>query len=367
MQKIIEWLNENSKNDYSNFKLLEIEYEKSINKTTFKFHYLGETFIDKTKDDLKNLLSEYLQYSTDVNIKLKPYFIDCRVLKTLVSEYLKQFYNGVYVLFDENNIVVNEIDEKKYEITLLCDNAQFTYLEDKQFEKDINSYFAEVLFDEISCKLEQQKVENNEQKIVESKYKVVSPEEYILFSQSNLFDTKVQVNDYLKNNTFVVFDLETTGLFYNEDEITEIGAVKIIDGRIAQTFTTLLKPSKKISEEITKITGITNEMVADAPTFENVVGDFYEFCKGSILVGYNILEFDIKFLNFHAQKYGYNFSNKIDDALLMARKYLLGLKRYKLKDVSNHLGVVLDNAHRALFDTIATAEVFIKLTDFMEK
>ena len=169
----------------------------------------------------------------------------------------------------------------------------------------------------------------------------------------------------LENAIYVSFDLETTGLFFTQHEIIEIGAVKIENGKITETFSTLIKPEGKISEEITKITGITNEMVKDAPSFQNVLGDFYKFCEGCVLVGYNILEFDIKFLNYHANKFGVDFDHKIEDALILARKFCLGLKRYKLKDVCNHLEIVLENAHRALFDTIATAEVFIKLSNYL--
>ena len=363
MQEIIQWLNNNSNQDFSNFRLLEVEYYENFNKTIFKFHYNGETFVDESKKELKNLLTKYLHNQTEVQIKLKQYYLDASVLSAYVMEFIKNSFNGIYTLFDEARIKIVRNDEK-FSVEIYCDKAQLEYLIENSFIEKINAYFKDILFNEIVCEIKEY-VEIEKKSDNEIVYKFVKPEPYISLKQDNLFDVSEEDNDYLKSNKFVVFDLETTGLFFTQHEIIEIGAVKIENGKITETFSTLIKPESKISEEITNITGITNDMVKDAPNFQNVLNDFYEFCKDCVLVGYNILEFDIKFLNFHANKYGVEFSHKIEDALLMARKYCPGLKRYKLKDVSNNLGVVLENAHRALNDTLATAEVFIKLSKFI--
>ncbi len=192
-------------------------------------------------------------------------------------------------------------------------------------------------------------------------YKLIKPQKYEEISQINLFDTGI-TKDYLLNNEFVVFDFETTGLEYMTDKITEIGAVKIKNGVICETFTTLINPQKEISEEITSKTGIDNEMVKDAPLFEDVVPDFYKFCKNAILVGHNV-QFDYGFLDYHGRKASYVFDNKKDDTYALARKYIFETKNHKLKTIADFLQVSLINAHRALNDALATAKVFIKIVD----
>lgn len=361
MQDIILSLNKVSGHDFSNFRLLEVEYHENLNKTIFKFHYFGETFVDEYRNLLKNELNKILDNKTDVQVKLKQYFLNESVVKVYILDFIKNNFNGVYTSFNEDKIKCVK-NENKYCATLFCDKSQLDYLNENAFVDKISNYFKEVLFDEVVCELDLF-VESDVNEVVEQEYKFVKPEPYISLKQDNLFEVKQDVNSYLKQNKFVVFDLETTGLFFTQHEIIEIGAVKIVDGKITETFSTLIKPENKISDEITSITGITNDMVKDAPLFQNVLTDFYKFCEDCILVGYNILEFDIKFLNFHANKYGVDFNHQIEDALILARKYCLGMKRYKLKDVCNNLNIVLENAHRALFDTIATAEVFIKLSD----
>lgn len=202
-----------------------------------------------------------------------------------------------------------------------------------------------------------------EQKEENSEYIFVKPEPYIMLEQSDLFSLgEPKINDFLKNNIVVVFDLETTGLEATSNEIIEIGAVKIIEGKISETFTTLIKPKGEISDEITKITGITNEMVQDAYSIEQAMPDFYKFTRGAVLSAYNI-SFDYSFLYVAAHKMGYNFNNRQIDTMYLARTKLPGIKNYRLKTVATTLNIPLENAHRAIYDTIATAEVFIKLSD----
>lgn len=218
------------------------------------------------------------------------------------------------------------------------------------------------------CKIEKIEETKIEYKSVNKEYKFVFPEEYVVNSQADLFTLNdvAEVNNVLKNNTFVVYDFETTGLNHLEEEIIEIGAVKVINGRVKETFSVLIKPSKEISQEITNLTGITNEMVENCLPMQDVIQDFYKFCYGSIMVGYNSIGFDNLFLQAAGRKYKYNFDMKQMDALLMARQYIKSVKNYKLKTIATFLNVTLDNAHRAVYDALATAEVFIKLTDYME-
>ena len=193
-------------------------------------------------------------------------------------------------------------------------------------------------------------------KHVNEEYHTVIPEKYIDYEQSGLFDE----DDKAFDGTYVVFDTETTGLEANKDEIIEIGACKIVNGRIDETFSTFVKPSKRVPNEITELTGITNDMVADAPTINYVLPDFYKFCHGATLVGHNIM-FDMGFVLNAAKKLSYNFNHENMDTIEMAKSKLKGLKNYKLGTVVEKLGIVLDHAHRAINDAVATAKVFIKL------
>lgn len=195
-------------------------------------------------------------------------------------------------------------------------------------------------------------------------YIYVKPEEYINLTQSSIFDIfEKPVNDYLKNNVIVCFDLETTGLDASVNEIIEIGAVKIINGKITETFSCLVKPKGIIDETITNITGITNDMVKNCYSIEQVLPDFYKFSRGAVLVAHNI-NFDYNFINIVGNKNGYKFDNLQQDTLYLARTYIKGLKNYKLKTVADKLSVSLENAHRAVHDAIAAAEIFIKLTEY---
>lgn len=191
-------------------------------------------------------------------------------------------------------------------------------------------------------------------------YLFVKPEPYVEMFQDNLFAEKEVIGEYMQNNDIVVFDIETTGLEATVCEILEIGAVKIKNGVITETFETLIKPNVPIPEEITQLTGITESMVADAPNIKQVLPDFYKFCYGTTIMAYNI-DFDYKFISIQGRKLGYVFDMKQIDAMYLARAFIPGLKNFKLSSVCKKLGVSLENAHRAVHDATATAEVVIKL------
>jgi len=193
-----------------------------------------------------------------------------------------------------------------------------------------------------------------------SDYRFVRPQTYHVQRQSSLFEERHLSNEIL-NNSFVVYDFETTGIDFNKEEIIEIGALKIVNGEYREVFTTLVKPSKHIPEEATKVNKITDDMVANSHSIEQVIGDFYLFCKGSQLVGFNNIFFDKQFLDKVCVKVGINFDNTQIDAFSLAKQKLNGLKHYNLSSVAKHLNVNLTDAHRALSDVIATAEVFLKL------
>lgn len=191
-------------------------------------------------------------------------------------------------------------------------------------------------------------------------YRYVRPQKYTIQRQASLFEEKHLSNEVL-NGTFVVYDFETTGLDCNKEEIIEIGALKIVNGEYMEVFTTLVKPTKHIPEEATKVNKITDEMVASCYKIEQVIRDFYLFCKGATLVGYNNLFFDKLFLDKAGAKVGINFDNPQLDAFSLARQKITFLRHYNLSSVAKYLDVTLTDAHRALSDVLATAEVFLKL------
>ena len=194
-------------------------------------------------------------------------------------------------------------------------------------------------------------------------YVFVRPNPIYEVTQMDLFsmgNAKPSISEYWNNHTVVMFDLETTGLDPNSCQIIEIGAVKIVNGACVETFQTLVNPKEPISAEITNITHITDEMVADAPTIDEVMPDFYKFVEGTTLSAYNI-SFDSQFLKVIGQKLRFKFDNEQIDALDLARRKIPSLHNYKLGTVVKALGIVLNDAHRALADAVAAAKVFIKL------
>lgn len=198
-------------------------------------------------------------------------------------------------------------------------------------------------------------------------YQTVFPEKYVDMEESSLIDfsQEAELPKEFKERIFVVFDLESTGLnAQQDDEIIEIGAIKIADGKIVEKFVTLVKPTKKIPQEATEINKITNRMVANAPSLKDVIMDFKHFTKNAYLVGHNILSFDIPLLNQEAMKVGVKFDNKVMDTYKIAERTLTGRKvspkNLRLGTIAEFYNIELQNAHRAFDDVLANAKIFIK-------
>ncbi len=196
-------------------------------------------------------------------------------------------------------------------------------------------------------------------------YKNIFPSEASIIKVKSVFDAEDFLPTELTETEYVVFDLETTGLDLMSNGITEIGAVKIVNGKIKEQFTTLVKPDYRISEENFKITGISEEMVKDAPKISAVIPDFMKFIDGAVLVAQNA-EFDLKFIKRFAGAEEYEVKNKVMDTMELARTYLPQLRRHDLATIAEHFGIVFHH-HRALSDAYCTAEAFIELIKIKNK
>lgn len=196
-------------------------------------------------------------------------------------------------------------------------------------------------------------------KDVSSDYINVFPEEYYDEIQSDFFNSDTGMSDEF----LVVFDLETTGLNTTIDKIIEIGAVKMKNRRIIQTFSTLVNPEMPVPNEASSVNNIFDDMLENAPKFGEVIADFHKFCYGCTLVAHNA-SFDTSFLSFNAKKYSYNFDNDIIDTMALAREKLHSASRgLSLKSLCKKFKIKNENAHRALSDAIATAELYKILID----
>ena len=167
-----------------------------------------------------------------------------------------------------------------------------------------------------------------------------------------------------KSASYVVFDIETTGLSPALEEITEIGAIRIENGVQTDSFSQLINPGKPIPGNITDLTGITDQMVKDMPSIDQVLPKFLEFCQGATVVAHNAA-FDTGFIREKANRLGLPFHYKIADTLRLSRELFPNEKKHSLNVVAERLGVSLENHHRAVDDATATAEIFLKFLDMI--
>lgn len=165
---------------------------------------------------------------------------------------------------------------------------------------------------------------------------------------------------------YTVFDIETTGLSNRHDKITEIGAVKIRNGEIIDSYNQLINPQVSIPEKIVKLTGITDEIVKDKPVIEDVLGDFINFIGDGVLVAHNAT-FDMGFIKANCKKLNIKVDNPVLDTLSLSRVLFPELKNHKLNTLSKHLDVILENHHRAVDDAKATSEIFLKCIDILKE
>jgi len=167
------------------------------------------------------------------------------------------------------------------------------------------------------------------------------------------------------DDSFVVFDIETTGFSPRKNRIIEIGAVKVENGKIVDRFSEFVNPELPIPYRIEQLTGINDAMVRNAAPIERVLPDFLAFCGDSAVVAHNAA-FDTGFIRENAHAQGLAYAPTILDTVSLAHVLLPKLNRYKLDTVAKALGVSLQNHHRAVDDAECTAGIFLKFIEMLE-
>ena len=168
------------------------------------------------------------------------------------------------------------------------------------------------------------------------------------------------------DTTYCVLDLETTGFSATTEKITEVGIMKVKNGEILDQFSCFVNPQKHIPQRVTEVTKITDDMVKEAETIEQVFPKIVEFVKDSVLVAHNA-PFDMGFLKQNAKNLGYDFDFTYLDTLSLAKDLFPDYKKYKLGKIAENLGIKVEVAHRALDDVDTTVKVFNVMMDMLKK
>ena len=165
--------------------------------------------------------------------------------------------------------------------------------------------------------------------------------------------------------SYIAFDVETTGLNPAENEIIEIGALKVREGKVAERFMELVRPLSPVSPSITALTGITNQMVSSARSRHDVISDFLAFCGEDVLIGHNV-SFDYSFVKTSAAAVGLPFEKSGIDTLKIAQKVHKDLESRSLESLCRYYHIENRSAHRAYHDALATAKLYQTLAHYFE-
>lgn len=165
------------------------------------------------------------------------------------------------------------------------------------------------------------------------------------------------LNEYIED--YVVFDLETTGVSPYNDEVIEISAVKARKGKVVEEFSELVNPKRTIPFAASRVNNITDDMVSDAPFFDEVLRHFLEFVGEDVLVGHNIQSFDMKFIYRDCERYFHQLiTNDYVDTLILAKRCFPEWRHRRLGDLADYYGISTQGAHRALADCRMNQRVF---------
>ncbi|MBP3337582.1 MAG: PolC-type DNA polymerase III [Clostridia bacterium] len=188
-------------------------------------------------------------------------------------------------------------------------------------------------------------------------------EGYLMGDEAKLVYNEI---DMPLSGSFVVFDIETTGLSAKFGEIIEIAGVKIEGGKTVDTFSKFVKPQKGVPYRITELTNITNNMLEDADPIDVVLKEFFEFASGCVLVAHNA-NFDVGFIRKKAEELSMPCDFCYIDTLALSRKLLPAVKRHKLDRVAKYLGFSFEGHHRAINDAEVTARIFLHFVDLLNQ
>ena len=169
-----------------------------------------------------------------------------------------------------------------------------------------------------------------------------------------------------ESDEFIVFDIETTGLSFRNDGITEIGAVRVKNGEVLDVFSTFVNPEKPIPEEVVRLTGISDDMVKDAPTQKEAVEEFLRFVGDRVLIAHNA-GFDISFIRRVCDDNGMPFENTYLDTVALSRYVNPDLNKHKLDTLANYFGLGEFNHHRASDDAEMLALIFFKMAEKLQE
>jgi DNA polymerase-3 subunit alpha (Gram-positive type) len=178
-------------------------------------------------------------------------------------------------------------------------------------------------------------------------------------------DVVVNSKNQSLRDSYVVFDIETTGFSPVNNKIIEIGAVKVENGKITGRFSEFVNPKEPIPFRIEELTSITDDMVQDAPEIDVILPKFLDFCQGSSLVAHNA-EFDTSFIRENCRRLSLPYDFTVVDTLPLARLLLTDMAKFRLNNICKKLGISLENHHRAIDDATATGEVFEKFVEMLE-
>ncbi len=305
------------------------------------------------------------------NAKLKPSsdVVICGKVKSIMQKQAKSSGKPFFTLIlddttDAINVTVfprreQELDKlaelEENEIIIASGNIKFSIYERANSMIANKLSYCSVDFDKLKKDLHY--------KDAPEEYQTITPQPYIEQEQAEIFDIlSAPVADTIE---YVVFDFETTGLYISEGaEPIELGAVKIKDGKIVEQFNSFIKINKPLSKEIVNLTGITDKDLKNAPTIDLIIADFFKFTRGATLIGHNIA-FDMTFLDKYSKPLGYVFDNDIIDTLNLARLKIKS-KDYKLATLIEEFNIQNHIAHRAAYDAIATAKLFLRLNNMVD-
>ena len=182
----------------------------------------------------------------------------------------------------------------------------------------------------------------------------------------DLKDFIIQPRGQSLDSSYVVFDIETTGLSPKFCKIIEIGAVKVENGEVVDTFSHFINPEVPIPYSITKLTSITDDMVLEAPTIDVILPQFLKFVGDSVLVAHNA-SFDTGFIKKFAKDLGIVASHTVVDTMTLGHILCPELGKFTLDRICKHLGIKLEHHHRAVDDAAATAEIFMRFISMLKE